>query len=135
VNRSENPSKWLRKAPKVSWYQELVEAPAGTVEKKYKPATDLYRARQVGCEQYGAKMAMTVIHQAIQNNQSVEQEAVHLFLQMAQFLKEEHLDQLRHLCRTSERDFFDKLLKDVLADGAVYGERFAPEICGKRPAD
>ena len=135
VNRSENPSKWLRKAPQVDWYQDLVKAPAGTVEKRYKPATDLYRARQVGCEQYGAKMAMTVIHQAIQNNTQVEDEARNLFLQMAQFLKEEHLDQLRHLCRTSEPAVLAKILKDVVDDGAIYGEHFAPEICGKPPAD
>ena len=126
VNRSEKPSKWLRKAPKVSWYQELVEAPAGTVEKQYKPAADCYRAREVGCEQYGAKQVMTVLHQAVVHNTTIQEEAVNLVLQMAQHLKADHIEELRRMCRTADPEAIDSAIRELTEQGALYGEHFSP---------
>lgn len=127
VNRSEKPSKWLRKAPKVSWYQELVEAPAGTVEKQYRPAADCYRAREVGCEQYGAKQAMTVFHQAVMNNTDLHEQAYYLFLQMCQHLKKDHVEEIYRMCRTADQEHLASLIKEVTEAGAVYGEHFDSE--------
>lgn len=55
IDREKMGSKWLRKAPRLSWYAELVDAPGAPVERRARPVPTLTQSVAAGVAQYGGK--------------------------------------------------------------------------------
>lgn len=61
VDRERLGGKWLRKAPPVSWYSELVDAPGAPVERRARPVPTLPQSMEAGVEQYGGNVGAWIL--------------------------------------------------------------------------
>lgn len=118
------PKNWAQSAPKLDWYDRLLNTTDDPLKASYKPATDVHRAREVMCGQYGPKTLLSVVAESWANNEDYDEVAMNLIGQMAQHLKPEHFDQLRDLVPEKAYEAAAGFLRHAQQWGAVYGEHF-----------
>ena len=61
VDREALGGKWLRKAPRVGWYSEMVDAPGAPVERQARPVPTLEQSLKAMVDQYGGKAGAWVL--------------------------------------------------------------------------
>jgi hypothetical protein len=126
------PKNWAQTAPKLDWYDELLDVTHDPLKATYKPATDVHRAREVMCGQYGPKTLLSLVAESWENNQDYDEVAMNLVGQMAQHLKAEHFEQLRSLVKPAAYEAACDFLRNAQKWGAVYGEHF-DSVEGAKP--
>lgn len=133
VDRTQSPSKWLRKAPQVDWYQDLIKAPAATIEKSYKPTSDLWRSREAGCAQYGPKQLLTVVAQAIALGGELDTSMYLLMAEMAVHLNDSHYELIADLVEPHQVADARRTLDVLRRQGAQWNEEMLSEKFKKTP--
>lgn len=90
IDRELLGGKWLRKAPRASWYAELVDAPGAPVERTSRPVPTLDQSVAAMIEQYGAKGGAWLLQTMVSDGCTLEQAAEGLGMRMIGMMREQH---------------------------------------------
>ena len=64
------PRKWRQEAPAAGWWKNMLDHEADPLALTHKLQVEFERSRDVGCEQYGRKMALSVMFRAAMHETS-----------------------------------------------------------------
>ena len=126
-DRAEMGSKWLRKAPRVSWYWDLVSAPEAPVERSAVPAKTLEQSVKAMKEQYGGKGIAKLLQVMATERCGLEPAAAMFALGMAQFCKEEHRALAKQGLDADDAAYLDQLYAQLTKEAAYISESFVEE--------
>ncbi len=90
IDREALGGKWLRKAPRVSWYSELVDAPGAPVERTSRPVPTLDQSVGAMIDQYGGKGGAHILQTMILEGCTIHQAAESLAMRMIGTMREQH---------------------------------------------
>lgn len=88
------PRKWRQEAPVPGWWERMLEHKHDPLALTHKQQVEWERSRQVGCEQYGRKMALSVLHRSLMGDGELTYETAVLFAEMCSQLKAEDLKEV-----------------------------------------
>lgn len=126
-DRAEMGSKWLRKAPRVSWYWDLVSAPEAPVERSAVPAKTLEQSVKAMKEQYGGKGFAKLLQVMATERCGLEPAAAMFALGMAQYCKEEHRAIAKQGLDADDQAEVDRLYTQLTKEAAFISEAFVDE--------
>ena len=90
IDRSEVGGKWLRKAPRAAWYQELISEAAAPVERRSRPVPTLDQTVRAGIEQYGPSDAAWMMRLMVMEGASIEEASMALTWRRIAQMKDAH---------------------------------------------
>lgn len=90
IDRKELGSKWLRKAPRAAWYDELVTSTEAPVERRSRPVPTLDQTVNAGIQQYGGSDGAWMLRLMVTEGASIEEASMALAWRRIAQMKDAH---------------------------------------------
>ena len=124
ISREKLGSKWLRKAPPVEWYFDLVTAPEAPVERSAVPVRSLVESEAACAAQYGGKVFARALQTMAVEGADLGAAGGMVLLRFAQHCKEEHRAQAKEGLSPEAQARVDELYAQLTKEAAWVSEVF-----------
>lgn len=122
IDREKMGSKWLRKAPRLSWYAELVDAPGAPVERRARPVPTLGQSVSAGVAQYGGKNAAWFLRGMAVEGATQDQVGAAYVERCAAVMTEEHRAMAKEGLTAEQQARVDELYAHFTHHGPLIAE-------------
>ena len=125
IDRSEVGGKWLRKAPRAAWYDQLISEAAAPVERRSRPVPTLDQTVRAGIQQYGASDGAWICRLMVLEGASVEEAAMALTWRRLAQMKDAHRQKamagMTKAQATKLQKVYARLTKEAAQMTELYG--------------
>ena len=122
IDREKMGTKWLRKAPRLSWYADLVDAPDAPVERRARPVPTLGQSVAAGVAQYGGKNAAWFLRGMAVEGATEEQVGAAYVTRCAAVMTEEHRAMAKEGLTPAQQERVDELFAHYTNLGPFLAE-------------
>ena len=127
IDRKELGGKWLRKAPRAAWYEELVTCTEAPVERRSRPVPSLDQTVRAGIQQYGASRGAWMQRLMVKEGATVEQAAMALAWRDIAQMKDAHRQKAMAAMTKAEATKLQKLYARLTKEAAQMTELYGAE--------
>lgn len=122
VDREALGGKWLRKAPRLGWYAELVDAPGAPVERQARPVPTLAQSNRAMVDQYGGKVGALGLQTMAVEGCTIKQAGEALLLRCIGSMSDQHRALAKQGLTPEEAARVDRLFAKYQPEGARLAE-------------
>ena len=127
IDREKLGGKWLRKAPRVGWYAEMVDAPGAPVERTARPVPTLLQSIKASVDQYGGNIGAWAIHGMALEGCTLKQAAELYVLRCIGSMGEQHRARAKAGLTEAQQAEVDKLYAKLTTRGSFLAEHLWDE--------
>ena len=122
VDRERLGGKWLRKAPPVAWYSELVDAPGAPVERRARPVPTLPQSMEACVEQYGGNAGAWILQTMAKEGCTFKQASEAFGMRCVARMRDMHRVKAKQGLTEAEGVRVDKLYAKLANDASRVAE-------------
>ena len=127
IDREALGGKWLRKAPRVGWYAEMVDAPGAPVERTARPVPTLMQSIKASVDQYGGNIGAWALQGMATEGCTLKQAAELYVLRCIGSMGEQHRARAKVGLTDAEQAQVDKLYAKLTVTGSFLAEHLWEE--------
>ena len=124
IDRKELAGHWLRKAPRVEWYHDLVNAPEAPVERSARPLPSLNKSVNAMSDQYGGNAGAWLMRVMAEEGATLKQASETLAMRLISRMKDSHRARAKEGLTPAQQAKIDKLYPKLTAEAAQLAETF-----------
>ena len=124
IDRKQLAGHWLRKAPRVEWYHDLVNAPEAPVERSARPLPSLNKSVNAMSDQYGGNAGAWLMHVMAEEGATLKQASETLAMRLISRMKDSHRARAKEGLTAAQQAKVDKLYTKLTAEAAQLAESF-----------
>ena len=122
IDRELLGGKWLRKAPRASWYAELVDAPGAPIERTSRPVPTLNQSIKASVDQYGGNIGAWAIHGMASEGCTLKQAAELYVLRCIGSMGDQHRARAKVGLTEAQSAEVDRLYSKLTVRGSFLAE-------------
>ena len=122
IDREALGGKWLRKAPRLSWYADLIDAPGEPVERRARPVPTLEQSMRAMADQYGGNAGAWIIQTMAIEGCTLKQAAEALAMRCIGRMGDQHRAKAKTGLTAEEQAVVDRLYPKLTKEAAKAAE-------------
>ena len=124
IDRQEIGGKWLRKAPPVDWYFDLVNAPEAPVERTARPQPSLAQSVRAGVDQYGGNGGAYLLRVMATEGATLKQASEAVGMRCIGKMTDQHRARAKEGLTPAQQAKVDRLYAKLTNEAAQLAEVF-----------
>ena len=122
IDREALGGKWLRKAPRLGWYAELVDAPGAPVERRARPVPTLEQSMSAMADQYGGNVGAWILQTMATEGCTLKQASEALVMRCIGRMADQHRVKAKISLSAAEQAVVDKLYAKLTPEASKMAE-------------